>query len=85
MGREISKGDPHEDLEGQITLSPKKGTLVILHGHTWHRVLPVKGEYRLSANSRTIPKDTPEDVTDIAVYRNMRYKFSTSEVIEDRT
>lgn len=77
-------GDPHEDLEGQIMLSPKKGTLVILHGHAWHRVLPIKGVYRVSSNSRAIPKDTPKDITDIAVYRNMRYKFSTSEVLENR-
>ena len=75
---------PHEDLEGQVVLSPKRGDLIILHGHLWHRVLPVQGEYRISANSRAIPKDTPEDITDIAVYRNMRYKFSTKEVIEER-
>ena len=80
----ISIGDPHENLDGQVVLSPKKGTLVILHGHTWHRVRPIKGVYRVSSNSRAIPKDTPEDITDIAVYRNMRYKFSTNEVIEDR-
>ena len=83
-GGAIPKGDPHEDLEGQVVLSPKKGTLVFLHGHLWHRVLPVHGAYRVSCNSRAIPKDTPEDITDIAVYRNMRYKFSTSEVIEER-
>ena len=80
----ITVGDPHEDLDGQVVLSPKKGTLIILHGHLWHRVLPIKGEYRVSANSRAIPKDTPEDITDIAVYRNMRYRFSTSEVVEQR-
>lgn len=80
----ISAGHPHEDLEGQIVLQPKKGTLVILHGHTWHRVLPIKGEYRVSVNSRAAPKGTPEDITDIAVYRNMRYQFSTQEVVEER-
>ena len=83
-GGAISIGDPQENLEGQVVLSPKKGTLVILHGHAWHRVLPIKGVYRVSSNSRAIPKGTPEDITDIAVYRNMRYKFSTSEVIEER-
>ena len=83
-GGAIPSGHPHEDLEGQVVLSPKRGDLIILHGHLWHRVLPVQGEYRISANSRAIPKDTPEDITDIAVYRNMRYKFSTKEVIEER-
>lgn len=80
----LSAGNPHEDLENQVVLTPKKGTLVILHGHAWHRVLPIKGEYRVSANARAIPSGTPEDITDIAVYRNMRYRFSTSEVIEER-
>ncbi len=83
-GGAIPSGNPHEDLEGQVVLSPKRGDLILLHGHLWHRVLPVHGEYRISANSRAIPKNTPEDITDIAVYRNMRYKFSTKEVIEER-
>lgn len=80
----IPSGNPHEDLDNQVVLAPKKGTLVILHGHTWHRVLPVKGAYRFSTNARAIPKGTSENITDIAVYRNMRYRFSTSEVIEER-
>ena len=80
----ITAGHPHEDLDGQVVLSPKKGTLVILHGHCWHRVLPINSEYRVSTNARAIPQHTPEDITDIAVYRNMRYKFSTKEVIEQR-
>lgn len=78
----LTAGLAHEDMEGQIVLAPKKGTLLLLHGHTWHRVFPIVGEYRVSTNSRAIPKDTPEDITDIAVYRNMRYKFSTSEVLD---
>ena len=81
---ELSVGDPHEVLDGQIVLKPKKGTFVILHGHAWHRVLPITGEYRVSTNSRAMPVNTPEDITDIAVYRNMRYKFSTNEVVEER-
>ncbi|MBB3700719.1 phytanoyl-CoA dioxygenase family protein [Flammeovirga yaeyamensis] len=81
---EISAGIPDEALENQIVLTPKKGTVVLLHGHCWHRVLPIKGTYRVSTNFRAMPKDTPEDITDIAVYRNMRYKFSTSEVVEER-
>jgi len=81
---ELPAGKPHEDFENQIALSPKKGTLVLLHGHCWHRVLPIKGEYRISANARATPAGTPENITDIAVYRNMRYRFSTQEIIEDR-
>ncbi len=81
----ISVGDPHEDLKNQVVLAPEKGTLVLLHGHIWHRVRPITGFYRVSVNSRAIPKDTPDDITDIAVYRNLRYRFSTNEVIEERT
>lgn len=81
---ELPAGKPHENLENQLILSPKKGTLVIIHGQCWHRVLPVKGKYRVSANARAIPNGTPENITDVAVYRNMRYRFSTQEVIKER-
>ena len=77
-------GDPVGEFDGQVVLKPKKGTLVILHGHTWHRVLPVTGSYRFSTNYRAAPKGTPDDITDVCVYRNMRYRFSTSSVIEER-
>ncbi len=81
----LPAGDPAGDFDGQVVLRPKKGTLVLLHGHTWHRVLPIKGRYRFSTNYRAAPAGVPDDVTDVCVYRNMRYQFSTSEVIEERT
>jgi ectoine hydroxylase len=81
----LPTGKVNEDFSGQIILTPKKGTLVIIHGHTWHRVLPIKGAYRLSTNFRAVPRNTSEDITDICVYRNMLYQFSTSSVLEDRT
>ena len=77
-------GDPVAELDDQVVLLPKQGTLVLIHGHTWHRVLPIKGKYRSSTNYRAAPAGTPDDVTDICVYRNMCYKFSTSKIIEDR-
>ena len=80
----LPAGDPVGDFEGQLVLRPQMGTLVLLHGHTWHRVMPVNGNYRVSTNYRAAPKDTPDDITDVCVYRNMRYRFSTSEVIEER-
>ncbi len=76
-------GAPHEDIEGQVVYRPKKGTVIFLHGHCFHRVKPVKQD-RISSNFRAVPKGTPEDITDVCVYRNMRYRFSTSEVIEER-
>ena len=82
---EISAGDPEESLSGEVVLSPSAGTLVLVHGHTWHRVLPVNGPFRFSANYRACPAGTPDDVTDVCVYRNMRYRFSTKELLEQRT
>lgn len=81
----LPAGDPIGEFEDQVLLRPKKGTLVLLHGHTWHRVLPIKGEYRFSTNYRAAPAGAPENVTDVCIYRNMRYRFSTSQVIEVRT
>jgi hypothetical protein len=81
---ELPAGDPHEDLIGQVVLRPRKGTLVLLHGHTWHRVLPITGAFRFSTNFRACPAGTPADITDICVYRNMRYSFATNTVIEER-
>lgn len=80
----LPAGDPAGEFEGQVVLRPRKGTLVLLHGHTWHRVLPITGDYRYSTNYRAAPAGVPEDVTDVCVYRNMRYRFSTAEVIEER-
>lgn len=80
----LPAGDPVADFDEQIVLRPRQGTLVLLHGHTWHRVLPIKGPYRFSTNYRAAPADTPPDLTDICVYRNMRYQFSTSSIIEHR-
>lgn len=82
---ELPPGDPWAEIEGQVVLEPRKGTLVLLHGHTWHRVLPIRGKYRYSTNYRAIPAGTGEDITDICVYRNMRYCFSTESVVEERT
>jgi hypothetical protein len=80
----LPAGDPHEDLPGQVVLQPRKGTLVILHGHTWHRVLSITDGCRFSTNFRAAPRGTSADITDICVYRNMRYRFSTSSVVEER-
>ena len=81
---ELPAGDPFSTMDGEITLAPKKGDLVLLHGHCWHSVSPVVGTYRVSTNYRAMPKGTPEEITDICVYRNMRYQFSSSEVLVTR-
>lgn len=80
----LTVGDPTAEFDDQVVLRPRKGTLVLLHGHTWHRVLPIKGRFRFSTNFRSAPEGTADDITDVCVYRNMRYRFSTSSVIEER-
>ena len=80
----VPSGDPTGHFEDEVVLRPRKGTLVILHGHTWHRVLPITGDYRYSTNYRAAPASAQEGITDICVYRNMRYQFSTEQVIEQR-
>jgi ectoine hydroxylase-related dioxygenase (phytanoyl-CoA dioxygenase family) len=80
----ISVGDANEEFAEQIILSPKKGTLILIHGHLWHRVMPATGSHRASTNYRCCPSGAPADITDVCVYRNMRYQFSSSTVIEER-
>jgi ectoine hydroxylase-related dioxygenase (phytanoyl-CoA dioxygenase family) len=81
----LPAGDPLGQLQDQVVLQPSKGTLVLLHGHAWHRVLPVKAAARVSTNFRAASATTSQEITDICVYRNMRYQFSTANVIEERT
>lgn len=79
----MTVGDPDEEFADQLEIAPKKGDLILLHGHTWHKIRPTK-QNRVSTNFRVGPKGVPEGITDICVYRNMRYQFSTSTVIEER-
>ena len=80
----LTVGDPHEDIEDQVVLQPRKGDVVFLHGHTWHRITPVTSHFRSSVNFRSGPQGVPEDITDICAYRNMYYQFSTASVLEHR-
>ncbi|GAC15485.1 phytanoyl-CoA dioxygenase family protein [Aliiglaciecola lipolytica] len=84
LSGEITTGELFEDFEDQVVLAPKAGTLVLIHGHCWHRVKPVNNQSRVSTNFRAIPKGIPEGITDICVYRNMRYQFSTSTMLVER-
>ncbi|MEM1174835.1 MAG: phytanoyl-CoA dioxygenase family protein [Pseudomonadota bacterium] len=82
---ELPVGDPGGHFDDEVVLRPKRGTLVLLHGHTYHRVLPITGEYRFSTNYRAASPAAREGITDVCVYRNMRYRFSTESVIEQRS
>jgi len=80
----LPPGDPHEELAEQIVVRPRAGDLVLVHGHTWHRVRAIGSRSRVSVNLRAVPATTPDGITDICVYRTMRYRFSTAEVLVRR-
>ena len=80
----LPAGAPNEDLDGQVVLQLQKGMLILLHGHCWHRLLSINDSKRVSINYRSAAAGTPDDITDVCVYRNMRYRFSTGEVIQKR-
>ena len=51
----------------EVIIEPNKGSLAILHGHLWHKVLPIHDNIRVSTNYRCIPSGTPDNITDICV------------------
>ena len=81
---ELPAGDPHGELPGQVVLAPRAGTLLLLHGHCYHKVLRVTERPRISVNLRALAPGTPRSITDLGVYRNMVYRFSTREVVRQR-
>jgi hypothetical protein len=80
----IPKGLATDPIDGGIIIKPLKGSLLLLHGHIWHRVLPILNNIRVSTNYRCIPKNTPNNVTDVAVYRNMLFRFSDGKIVTNR-
>lgn len=80
----LSVGDPNEELRGQVVIAPKKGDIILLHGHCWHRIKPVGARHRSSVNFRAAPAGVDLEITDVCVYRNMMYRFSTATVVENR-
>jgi hypothetical protein len=52
----IPSGGHQESIEGEITLEPRAGTVVFLHGHVYHRVTPnLNMKPRTSINLRAYP------------------------------
>ena len=80
----IPAGSATEQIHDDIKIKPTKGSLLLLHGHTWHRVYPVFNEIRVSTNFRCVPENTPDNVTDVAIYRNMLFRFSDGKIIAER-
>jgi ectoine hydroxylase-related dioxygenase (phytanoyl-CoA dioxygenase family) len=78
MGR-IPPGGHQDPIAGERALEPTAGTLVLLHGHVYHRVTPnLNMKPRTSINLRAYPKGTPTTVTCIGIYRNGSVNFCES-------
>jgi ectoine hydroxylase-related dioxygenase (phytanoyl-CoA dioxygenase family) len=72
----IPPGDNQGSIEGELVLTPSAGTLILLHGHVFHRVTPnLTAEPRNSINLRALPAGVPDWVTCVGVYRNGRARF----------
>ena len=66
------------------TTTAAKAVLLYLIGRTWHRVLPDRDTVRASITERSAAVGTPRRNYDVCGYRNMRYRFSTTSVMEER-
>ena len=72
----IPPGGTQDPISGEVVLTPRAGTLVLLHGHVYHRVTPnLTDKPRNSVNFRALPAGVPDWVTCVAVYRNGRTRF----------
>jgi len=80
----LPAGSVDFDFSARVTLRPRRGALLLLHGHAWHSVCPIADAPRVSVNFRAAPARAPADITDVCVYRNMLYRFSTSSIVETR-
>jgi ectoine hydroxylase len=71
VGR-IPPGEQHVSLPRERTITPRAGTVVMLHASTFHRVAAVRSTVpRFSINLRAAPQGTSDTVTNTAVYRNV--------------
>jgi len=82
MGR-IPPGGNQEPIPGEVALVPTAGTLVLLHGHVFHRVTPnLSGRPRISTNFRAFARGVSEGVCDVGVYRNGAYDFALGQLVD---
>lgn len=80
----IPPGGSQDPIEGEVALTPAAGTLVLLHGHVFHRVTPNRsGKPRVSVNLRAYPAGITDQVNRIGVYRNGAYDFADAAVAVD--
>jgi hypothetical protein len=82
----IPPGGHQESIEGEIPLTPRAGTLILLHGQCYHRVTPnLNSKPRVSINLRAFPAGVSKDVTCIGVYRNGTVNFCAQHKNHDGT
>ncbi|MDX2185533.1 MAG: phytanoyl-CoA dioxygenase family protein [Opitutaceae bacterium] len=80
----IPPGGHQDPMEGEVALTPRAGTLVLLHGHVFHRVTPnLTPKRRISVNYRAFPSGVSESVTCIGVYRNGTVNFCDKTLQKD--
>lgn len=73
-----SDGPNHEDLPGQIAVTPTAGMVVFVSSHCAHRVgLNATDDVRVVLNSRVNPAGVPDDLCDLPVFRSGRWRHST--------
>jgi ectoine hydroxylase-related dioxygenase (phytanoyl-CoA dioxygenase family) len=76
----IPPGGHQDPMPGEVTLCPDAGTLVLLHGHVYHRVTPnLNRQPRVSLNFRAYPQGTDPRVNCIGVYRNGTVDFCSDQ------
>ena len=82
----IPPGGHQDPMEGELVLTPRAGTLVLLHGHVYHRVTPnLNMKPRVSVNFRAFPAGVSKDVNCIGVYRNGSVNFCDKPKMHDGT
>ena len=82
LGR-IPPGESQESLPGELVLEPRAGTLVLLHGHVFHRVTPNRtGKPRLSVNFRAFPLGISPDICNVGIFRNTAYDFRAQHAVQ---
>jgi ectoine hydroxylase-related dioxygenase (phytanoyl-CoA dioxygenase family) len=85
-GARSGEEQAQETFPGEVHLTPRAGTLVLIHGWAWHRVTGnTSRRDRTSINFRAYPAGCPADgPTRYGVYRNGTADHYTGTVIESR-
>jgi ectoine hydroxylase-related dioxygenase (phytanoyl-CoA dioxygenase family) len=79
----IPTGGSQDPMPGEIHLTPKAGTLVLLNGLCYHRVTPnISKTPRISINFRAFAQGVPTNLCNIGVYRNGAMDFVAGKAVD---